>query len=218
MKPLLKQLYKDFLSIVRKNRVGTVIPSEFAMIYNQAQEEVIANKLAVFDINKKIVNDLTPLMRSIKNVDLEKNNDQFYSYYYKLPNNFRRERRVSVNIDNKNVLCSLLKSNMETEILSNVYMKPNYKRCYYKIDIIGENSCIVVYVPETKEIKFYLDYFIEPKMITEDEVISDTEISMFDKELTTEIINVAARMYIERVQDIRYKTMINELQQKNTNQ
>jgi len=216
-----KTIYKDFLAIVGKHRVGTVLPAEFALVFNQAQEEVITNKLAVIELNKKVTDDLIPLIKSVKGTVMTLSTDtQYLCYQFERPAECRRVKRIAILLNGSwNAKCSLLKSVEETDVLSGVYSRPNQKQVYYKFDIISEKTYIVVYVPPLMtSVKIYLDYYSHPTRVDETMVIKDDLSCVFGNEVTVEIINAAARMYLERSQDVRNQTFNADLKHKNTNQ
>ena len=216
-----KSLYKDFLSEVQKHRVGSIVPSEFAILFNQAQEEVVTNKLAAIELNKKITDDLIPLISSVKGSSMtEFVGDLMKCFTFERPVTCRRISKITITLNStNNAKCILLKGNMETEMLNSVYGKPSIRQTYYKFDNINNKVVIKVYVPIlTTSVKIYLDYYSNPEPVTEQIVISDTVECKFSKEMCTEIINVAARMCLERNQDARNQTFNADLKNKNSNQ
>lgn len=219
----LRNIYKEFLVQVGKHRVGTVIPSEFAILLNQGIEEVVTNKMAMMDINKKTIDDLIPLIVSIKGEPMIKYADQYPCYVFGLASNYRRMKRVSVLLDNKwNVKSNILKSNQETDILGGVFSRPNTtaNNTYYKMERIDGENFVKVFVPTlTHSCKLYCDFYRHPAMVDQADVIDADKDFEFGKEMATEIILAAARMCIERNQDPRYQTFsIDQRNNKNSNQ
>ena len=226
-------MYKDFLALVRKSRVGTVSPIEFTTFYNLATEEVISQMLEVMDLNKKFMNALLPL-RVVSN-QLPITMDTTISTRYKsgtvdLPAAHRRMSRVvtiisttvgAVNTVNE-AKTNLIKSNEVSSIVDGIYSKPTTKNCYYHMERKNTTDKVKIYVPYlttyTKEYpKCILEYYASPAIVAVADVTVDdnTKVSVFNKETCTMIINSAARMYLENVQDARYQTYNNELKQKN---
>jgi hypothetical protein len=246
--PTYRELYKEFLVGVRKNKVGTIPPAEFATLYNQAVEEVVTKKLAIMELNKKVTNDLLPLFNKeislfdqyagFYGVDTNPVNYDILTYQILSANFIRREVSVSLvylrSIDedayDKEVRCSKISENESVDLLNDVYYKPSMLKAYYKLDVThpsGESSlqnfCFFVkkgsYKPSM--LKLRLTYYMQPRIAkaigNEDNVTSSDEVQ-FGREMSTEIIDTAIRMCIERNQDARVETYQNELNQKNTNQ
>ena len=216
-------MYREFLTVVRKSRVGTVLPSEFTSFFNLAQEEVIASKLAVLDLNKKIMNDLLPLRKTSLLLDITLdlvNSTRYRTGVINLPLDCRREERVVTQISPTiEAKTNLIKSNEISSIVDGVYSKPTTKNCYYHLDRITTTDKVRLYVPDmiyaTGYPKSKLEYYTTPTVITEANVVSSSDVCVFNKEVCTEIVNASARMYLESVQDARYSTFNNELKQKN---
>ena len=219
-------MYKDFLALVRKSRVGTVSPIEFTTFYNLATEEVISQMLEVMDLNKKFMNNLLPLRNTSAQLDIAL--DPALSTRYRTgvcttPTDCRRIARITVIISSTVIAkTNLIKSNEVSEIVDGIFSKPTSKNCYYHLERASTTDKIRLFVPNmiygTTPIaypKCILEYYITPTVVTEANVISSSDTCMFNKETCTMIINSAARMYLENVQDARYQTYNNELKQKN---
>lgn len=215
-----KQLYKEFLSNVGKHRVGTVIPDEFALIFNVSVEEVLTNKLSVMGVNKKITDDLQSLTSSSNNVSMTLDNTELYRCFtVARPTGCRRIKSLRVVLDDKyNSRCVYLEPHRKNIVLESVFDKPTIKRCYYEEIVQSNNLYIRVFVPTiTQTAKMYCDFYKEPTLVSASDVISTNECP-YSNEMCTDIINVASRMCIERNQDGRYQTFVNELRQKQNNQ
>jgi hypothetical protein len=65
-KPKYIDMYKDFLTLVKKARVGTVVPEEFTRVLNLAIEEVVNTRLSTLEMSKKVYDDLSPLRKTLK--------------------------------------------------------------------------------------------------------------------------------------------------------
>jgi hypothetical protein len=216
-------MYKDFLTIVRKSRVGTVEPKEFTSFINLAQEEAISTRLQVMDLNKKFMDDLLPLRKTATAVavTLETATSTRYRTGLALtPTDCRRIARVVVNISSTiEVKTNLIKSNEISSIVDGVFSKPTTKNCYYHLDRVTTVDHVRLFVPIMTYASLYpkckLEYYTTPTAITEVNVVSSSETCVFNKEVCTDIVNIAARMYLESVQDARYQTFNNELKQKN---
>lgn len=212
-------LYREFLAEVGKHRVGTILPSDFAILFNQAQEEVVTNKLAAIEINKKAVEDLLPLdhkssfVMSVNDTELTK------CFSVERPLNVRRIKNIRLLLDDlHNSRCVFLASNLKSDKLNGVYSKPTVRNCYYDFKNESDKVMINVYVPQiTTSCELYLDYYKEPIRQDAQSVVSDS-LCLFNNEMCIEIINVAARMCIERKQDARFQTFSLDLKNKNTNQ
>ena len=214
------QLYKEFISNVGKHKVGTVIPEEFATLFNLALEEVYTNKLSGMEVNKKITDDLNIFNDSIKNVNMTLDaSDLYRCFTVSRPSACKRIKKITVVLDSKyNARCVQIKAQNKEIILSSVLDRPTVKKCYYELTMNGTIEIIRVYVPIiTNTVKAYVDFYKEQTLVTETDVTS-TNVLPYSNEMCTEIINVASRMCIERNQDGRYQTFGNELKQKQINQ
>lgn len=210
-------MYREAIAICQKHRVGTIVPEQFYILWNQAQEKIVAQKIQVMEVNKKAYDDLLPLKEQFKNVPFTLASDGYAyriaSYEFDVP--YRRILKVSVKLsaDTAPVKCVLLKANEATDILNGVYSAPTIHQCYYSIELDG-TTFIRVYVPTaTTVVTGHIEYYVEPTLVTATDVVDTALESVFNKEMCDEIIRMAALMYIERVQDPRYQTYINSQQQ-----
>lgn len=216
-------MYKDFLTIVRKSRVGTVLPLEFSIFLNLATEETISNKIDGFELNKKFSIQLLPITVGPKllvgTLSNESTSTRYKKYSFLLPEDCRLVAKLSAEISGlKEAKCNPLSSNEMTTVLNGVFSKPTTSNCYYSLsqEIIESKpiKSVVVYVPNIDigdgYPKFRMNYVVNPPVISEMDVTNSSE-SIFDKETCTEIITAASRMYLEGVQDSRYSTFNNEL-------
>ena len=221
-------MYKDFLALVRKSRVGTVSPIEFTTFYNLATEEVISQMLEVMDLNKKFMNNLLPLRNTSAQLDIAL--DSALSTRYRTgvcttPTDCRRIARITVIISSTVIAkTNLIKSNEVSEIVDGIFSKPTTKNCYYHLERVSNTDKLRLFVPNMiygstpiAYPKCIVEYYSSPAIIAVADVTVDdnTKVSVFNKETCTMIINSAARMYLENVQDARYQTYNNELKQKN---
>jgi hypothetical protein len=223
MPVLIVDMYKDFLTIVRKSRVGTVLPLEFSTILNLATEEVISNKIDNFDTNKKFAIQLLPITVGpylVVGVWLE----EWDVYRYKtftidLPKDCRLITKLVIEVvPNNEGKCNPLSLNEQTTILNGIYSKPTPTNCYYNLQNLEVNGAVVkkvfIYAPYstsgTGYPKLRMNYVINPPVISEMDTTNSSE-SIFDKEVCSEIVTVASRMYLEGIQDSRYPTFNNEL-------
>ena len=216
-------MYKDFLAIVRKSRVGTVSPLEFSVILGLATEEVISNKIDNFELNKKFAIQLLPITLGPKLftgiLSETISGTRYKAYSFALPEDCRLVARLSAEIsDLKEAKCNPLSSNELTTVLNGIFSKPTTSNCYYSLsqDIVETKPVknVLVYVPNITigddYPKFRMSYVVNPPVITEMET-TNTKESIFDREVCSEIITTASRMYLEGIQDSRYQTFNNEL-------
>lgn len=216
-------MYKDFLTIVRKSRVGTVLPSEFVRFINLGQEEVISQKLKVLDLNADLMNDLLPLraVSSALDITLESaTSTRYRTGLCSTPTDCRRISRVVTLISSSiEAKTNLIKSNEISSIVGGVFSKPTLRNCYYHLERVSATNKLKLFVPMLTYSASYpkcrLEYYTTPISITESNVVSLSDVCMFSKEVCTEIVNATARMYLESIQDARYSTFNNELKQKN---
>ena len=204
---------KDFLAIVRKSRVGTVQPYDMAVILNQATEAVVTDKLKVIEIDKKSYNDLLPL-RVTTTVDATATDagDLFPNKTFAVPQNFRRDIRLTAKFGtNAPTKTILIKSNEATDILNGVFSRPTIHQTYYMYFLDGGNTpSIKIYTGSiTDGVKAQFEYYKNPAVITENMIVGGSTLSEFNNEVSMEIIEKAALMYLERVQDARVNTFNN---------
>lgn len=216
-------LYKDFLTIVRKSRVGTVLPLEFSQYFNLGQEEVISQKLQVLDLNKKFMDDLLPLRKSTSDLDVSlesTKSTRYKSGLVSIPNDCRRISRViTIITSSSEAKTNLIKSNEISSVVDVVFGKPTTRNCYYHLERDNNLDKVRLYLPyivyASSFPKCRLEYYTTPTVVTDLNVVSSSDLCVFNKEVCTEIINAASRMYLEGVQDARYQTFNNELKHKN---
>jgi hypothetical protein len=207
-----------FLTEVGKHRVGTVLPDQFALLFNLAQNEVVTNKLALMDVNKKIQDDLNPLIRHLIVVMEQDTTEMHKCFTTERTEAIKRIKSIRALLNNTyNARCNFLPSARKS-VLDNVYDKPTDKRVYYELGHLNSKSVIRVFTPiTTTNVKLYVDYYTDPVWITAANVVL-TSAYQFSNEMSIEIINVAARMCIEGNQDARYQTFLAEQQNRNVNQ
>ena len=203
---------KDFLAIVRKSRVGTVQPYDMAVILNQATEAVVTDKLKVIEIDKKSYNDLLPL-RTTTTIDATTSDagDLFPNKMFAVPSNFRRDIRLTTKFGtNAPTKTILIKSNEATDILNGVFSRPGIHQTYYMYYLNGNIPSIKIYTGSiTDDVKAQFEYYKNPIVITENMIVEGSTLSEFNNEVSMEIIEKAALMYLERVQDARVNTFNN---------
>lgn len=203
---------KDFLAIVRKSRVGTVQPYDMAVILNQATEAVVTDKLKVIEIDKKSYNDLLPL-RTTTTIDASTSDagDLFPNKMFAIPSNFRRDIRLTAKFGtNAPTKTILIKSNEATDILNGVFSRPTIHQTYYMYFLNDNVSSIKIYTGSiTDDVKAQFEYYRNPVIITENMIVEGSTLSEFNNEVSMEIIEKAALMYLERVQDARVNTFNN---------
>lgn len=203
---------KDFLAIVRKSRVGTVQPYDMAVILNQATEAVVTDKLKVIEIDKKSYNDLLPL-RTTTIIDATTSDagDLFPNKMFAVPSNFRRDIRLTAKFGtNAPTKTILIKSNEATDILNGVFSRPGIHQTYYMYYLNGNIPSIKIYTGSiTDDLKAQFEYYKNPIVITENMIVEGSTLSEFNNEVSMEIIEKAALMYLERVQDARVNTFNN---------
>lgn len=234
-RPTLVEMYKDFLSLVKKSRVGTIIPEEYVRVLNLAVEEAVATRLGVVEMTKKIHDDLSPLKKIVKDQGVSiHNNDSFPAVLCTL-DNYRRVASLNINLSNdiKNVKCHLLSSIEKTDVLSGYYSKPSRHKCYYTpyVDTVGEESTqkIIIYIPSDytnneniNNVKVNVVMYEEPVVYkTTDVFLNNIVVSVkkfqFGYEMASAVVNIAARIYIEGNADPRYQSFMNEQQIKQIN-
>lgn len=222
-------LYKNFLTLVRKSRVGTVTPIEFTSIYNLAQEEIISQMLKVMDLNKTLMIGLLPLRKVSDNLDITveaPGQTRYKTGVSVLPIDCRSISRITVKLSLTTIAkTNLIKSNEISSVVGGVYSHPTNRVCFYHLDYADNVKQIRLYIPnrvyELTPIKYptcKVEYYQSPPTVLVSDVTDATEngkVSIFDAEICTKITNAAARMYIENVENPRYQTFNNELNRKN---
>ena len=219
-------MYKDFLLLVKKSRVGTVIPEEFTRVLNMAIEEVVTNKFSVLEMNKKSFDDLSPLRKAFKTQTMAVDTSESYTAYSCAINTtagYRRIAAVSVNLSKtgqslSNIKCHLLPTIEKTEVLNGYYSKPSIMKCYYIPFVDTSTQKLKIYVPSGfTTVTSNYDIYTNPTVATAANVTDANLQCQFGKEMSTQIVNVAARMYIEGNADPRYQSFLHEQQNKINN-
>lgn len=227
-RPLYRDMYKNFLSNVRKSRVGTVKPEDFALVLNLAINEVVTNKLSGMELNKKVTDDLVPLSKSVSLIDTTPDVRLKYSECtVEITNGYRRIRSVAVDLSAtySGVKCVKISSYEESDILNGYYSRPSVFQCYYEPDLSDNKQQLKIFIPKSfpiaatpqNYVKVNVKYYGNPTVVTASDVVSNAAQTQFGVEMATEVVNIASRMYIERVQDPRFQSFSHELNNKITN-
>lgn len=211
------QIAQDFLAIVRKSRVGTVLPYEMAAILNQATEVVVANKFKSIESDKKAFNDLLPLKDLVKaTMTATDTNDLFPNKTVALPDGFRRDIRLVVQFGSADpTKMILIRSNETTDILNGVFSRPDIYQTYYTFYNASTVASLKVYIGTiTTALTYVLEYYKQPTLISATDITAGSVLSQFGSEMNQEIVEMAALMYLERVQDARVQSFSNEINNK----
>lgn len=229
-RPKYIDMYKDFLTLVKKSRVGTVIPEEFVRLLNLAIEEVVSQRVAVLELNKKVTDDLLPLKVSQKDLILVNDGtDPFGGYITSasigISGSYRRIAAVRVDLvksglpaTKKNVKCYFLSSFEASEVLDGYYSRPSLLKCYYTPVLSSNQHKIRVYIPAGYVAsKCSCDLYVNPTLVLLSDVTNLSNQCQFNVEVSNAIVNVAARMCIESNADSRYQSFMNEQQIKSNN-
>lgn len=229
-RPKYIDMYKDFLMLVKKSRVGTVIPEEFVRLLNLAIEEVVSQKIAVLELNKKVNDDLLPLKMSQKDLVLVNDStDPFGGYITSVAvgaaGSYRRIASVKVDLVKaglppikKNIKCYFLSSFEASDVLGGYYSRPSVFKCYYMPVLSSNQYKIRVYIPAGYVAsKCSCDLYLNPGIVLLSDVTNLNNQCQFNMEVSSAIVNVAARMCIESNADPRYQSFVNEQQIKSNN-
>lgn len=223
-KPKYIDMYKDFLTLVKKARVGTVVPEEFIRVLNLTIEEVVNTRLSTLEMSKKVYDDLSPLRKTLKSQAMTiDTNDNFTSCICTInsTSGYRRIASVSINLSAtiKNVKCHLLSSAEKTEVLNGYYSKPSKYKCYYIPIVDSSLQKLRIFIPSgyTTGITSNFDIYVNPDVVLVADVTDNTKYFQFSKEMSVSVINAAARMYIEGNADPRYQSFLTEQQIKLNN-
>ena len=211
------ELYKMFLSKVRKSKVGSVPPEDFLLWINKAQRVVVDNKLAAMGLNTRHEDDLLPL--HINDASLEAITGS--AGYFKLPSNYLRKDSVYVTLTKgtetlTHVKCIPARANRISSILSSSYDAPTVDRCYFVYEVKGTFNAIHFYCPSSYTVTAYMCYYKEPALIAYVHGVPAIEL-IWNASMINEIVDTSSALYIAGIADSRLQSELAMKNQTNTN-
>jgi len=225
-------MYKATVDGVNKTRTDILTPDKWNRLINLAQLDYCREHIVNAEVNSKRIDDLRMLF--IGDAIAASS-----AITYPLPDGsvvtnlsgvvlplFMRLLSVSFKITYVNNVCGLtgesewinnvkvLKTDKRTEIMKNPFRRPSDAKIYY--NELGNYIRIVTGTASTAKY-MYIEYFKYPKDIFYNNGLPDTGdpatgsvTCELPAEQKQEIVDMAVRIYVERSQDPRYRTLLNE--------
>ena len=225
---LLSNIYKYFLDGIKKETTSTVPPERYLRVINEALTNWVRDRANEADDSQKRMDDLNKLVieRIITTTQdpLHPTTPIIAENEFTLPVDYLRLLSVSVRLRYKDNYCypdGMLSDWLPCKYYifdkkgmsyRNPYRKPSDSRVYYqlkenKINFIQGTSDVeevdFIYIRYPKEI----EVIVNPTDFYDD--IQDVQIH--------EVIDIAVRMYIERIKDPRYQSFLMEERIKSQN-
>jgi hypothetical protein len=240
--------YKLFLDKIKKQAISTVNPEAFNRLFNDSQLEVILSKLPATEVVSKRVEDLSQLLittdtedyPAIPTIDHGSNSFEMprtgeliisgviYPQSLRILNigfkiAYEGHPCYSDGLGKMFLDAFFLRTDQRYPIMKNPHRHPTLgpvvDRVYYQI---YKDNISAIISRENESIDSYaaymrVEYYRYPRefIFSPDGVSIDCE---FRDEVVTEIINLCAIKYVERVTDPRFETkLIEDQRQKNNN-
>jgi len=235
-------IFVSFLDGIRKTHTATVRPELFCRIWNQwAMPEWIDSNVSLkegVELDQKQIDDLAQLIKiyripvetSSVNLFKKPNSDStgivddLTGLSISTPKTYLRALKIGFKLNyGINQECGLsgeskwlpstyMRSNMENVIINSVYRKPKDSRLYHKI--IGDYIQMIT-DPDigSPGISMKLEFVYYPNEMTYSSGFSYTmELPYYQ---LVEIVQIAVRLYLERVNSTRYASFFQEFMAKN---
>ena len=233
-----QDLYQATLFSLQKENIGTVYPKYWNALINVAYNEWLLDKLSNVDKSQAYIDDLkdltvvtdaTQIYNGMLLVPLTGTHNGDHTEFPLLPTGYPEYRRllnIKFTIEYHGSECHddgttsnyifgrPLKSDEEGVVFDNPYKRPNERRIYYKLydriymyagDNIGRQA-IITYVKQPVAI-----FFNETSPAdTGDPNTGSVNCELGEKQ-KQELVALATKIYIERVKDERYKTLLQEM-------
>ena len=206
-----KDVYKAVLDGIKKESTAVLLPEQFNRLINvDAMTEWLNEIAPVNDFDQTIVDALSNLVK-VKSDIVPLVTPEGY-YLVKLPINYYRLQSVSFKLDVNGKLTDWLpvkrvRADSFSKAVSGVnpYRKPTDKRLYY---MQIENA--IKSFPTNDKVRFAkLIYLSRPTPIIFNETGNDSHGNL-NKEQKKAIVDIAVRVFLERVKEERYQTQLTE--------
>ena len=220
-----KDLYKYFLNLINKEKTHTIEPQFFNMIINAALLNWVKEKLPLNEFKQARIEDLNVLLVDgglHEGITFDNAGDVAI-----VPEESLYNVRVVFDIAyidshcfddsiGKGKTAKLIKLDRLSPISDSYYLMPKDDRLYFNYSnnkvryFTGKYSGL----SKTKGFKMYLDYYKYPEPIVYDES-GDNSVSLQFKPLQLqEVAEQAAQEFLEKNQDPRYQSYLNEQNQR----
>ena len=228
-----KEAYQYFLSLIRKERTSTVPPNRFNELIAATGINWVKSKLPETEFNQKRIDDLQAIHVLTDGIQVERltginrfdiPTTEGYKYMHGLSASFLvcklaaqdptdpnpplpTNRTIELTVMSR-AMGKILRADQRAVIQQSSYRKPDGTFVYFEL----RGGKIIVMPDEGSTYKCCeFEYYKYPEPIYYDpNNDSNSSIGSFNESQNREIVELAARKYLERVQDTRYKTFAGE--------
>ena len=209
-------MYRYFLDGIRKEYTKVVRPDEFNRVINDwGMLPWMATRIGTGELDEKNLDDLDVV--HIKGEELlPSGTNEFdltttaYQYY--------RMTAIDFKIQYVNNICGLtgesewldaniMRSDKRNSIRRSIYRQPKDSKLYYER---GESIVRLITGTQSYATRARIDYYRYPDEIVFDETGVNNQDSIFGHAQNQEITDMAIKTYLERVNDPRYQSFLNE--------
>lgn len=220
------EMYVRFLYGIDKEGTATVYPEKFNELINEAQGLVVNEIADEVQINRRRLDDLAPLYLrtaelTTKDLPINCFRELFVKFRIELPNGTSFQ---TVSIDNRSISRDffdgkILRADLRSAALKNPYRNHDTllrdKEVYYEILNTGVASVQGIDTVGYPFYSYQMDYIKFPQAIVFDETGANHRHCELSPRMQQIIVDRAVRIYIERTENVRYQSALNEDRMKN---
>ncbi len=207
-----KDVYMAVLDGIKKESTAVLLPDQFNRLINvDAMTEWLNQIAPVNDFDQSIVDALSNLVK-VKILEPQSPTPDGY-YYFNLPKNYYRLQSVSFKIEKDGKLTDWLpvnrvRSNTYSLAVSGVnpYRKATDKRLYY----MQVKNQIKSFPANDKVRSAKIIFLSRPDPIIFNEGDGNNSHGNLNKEQKKDVVDIAVRIFLERVKEERYQTQLTE--------
>lgn len=222
-----QNMFDAVLDGINKEQTGTVTPSEFEALINDAQFEIVRDRIDEGELIQKRIDDIRILkcVDSILNTGPTVAGEEVFNLPYSpttfvtTPGNpsgdnygYLSMLNCAANIyyvnnicglkgESKLLKCKVMKTNNEFELARNPYGKPKDTRLYYEVI---QNRIRLLTGTDSYGLKCRISYYRYPRLIT----LGNPNSCELPLHLRYEIVDVAVRKKLQRIQSESYQAKI----------
>ena len=206
-----RDMYELLLLAIKKEETSTIYPNQAIWLLNESGIEWLKENSRLVDLNQRQIDDLQDIITEVLPVPPNVVNNT-----HLLPTDYFQLLSLMVKISDTSDSCivnsewqpvHLMKYDRKMPIRVSSYRKPKPSKIYYHLvqGYINFEGATVTHCR--------YDYFTYIKQITDVTTANpgSTDMSDYSDYILLEIVDRAARIYLERTQNPRYRTILNEL-------
>ncbi len=207
-----KEVYQAVLDGIKKESTAVLTPPAFNRLINvDAMTQWLNEKAPKGEFDQDVVDDLRNLFKQSDPIDKEPG-----KFSFELPKDYFRLKAVMFKLEIKQgkysdwIPAYRMRSNSFSVSGVNPFRKPKKTRLYYM-----QQGNYILNIPETENVaKAQVFYYARPKPIVYDTAGMHQDGNL-EKEQKKEIVDIAVRIFLERVKEERYQTQLTEEALKN---